>query len=197
MRSDYKLFQSHLDLAYHYWQSVVELGDIVIDATCGNGKDTLKLAQLALEPERGALYAYDIQAQAIATTQEYLAHNLSPTIISRIKFMLANHNTFDDRIHPSSVKLIVYNLGYLPGGNKTLTTQASTTTTSLQAAIHLIAPGGAISITCYPGHPAGIEEEKCVLEYAASLNPKEWSSCYHQWLNRKAAPSLLLLQKCK
>jgi hypothetical protein len=89
----------------------------------------------------------------------------------------------------------VYNLGYLPGGDKQATTSSSTTLESLKAAAALIVAGGAISVTCYPGHPAGKVEEQAVLDYAASLPPAEWSCCHHRWTNRKEAPSLLLICK--
>lgn len=91
--------------------------------------------------------------------------------------------------------LIVYNLGYLPGGDKTITTESSTTLESLQAAFPLIMPGGAISIACYPGHPSGKTEEENVMTFASSLDPQVWSCCHHRWLNRRNAPSLILIQR--
>lgn len=195
MRSDYPLFQSHLDLAYTYWKQLIEPGDIIIDATCGNGKDTLKLAQLNLTKEKGILYAYDIQKQALESAHLYLSTNLPNEQFLRIQFILGSHAEFSPTINPATVKLVVYNLGYLPGGNKALTTHTTSTLQSLQRAVQLIQPGGAISITCYPGHPEGALEEKAILDFMKTLSPMEWSCCHHRWLNRMHAPSLLLIQK--
>lgn len=195
MRQSFSLFQSHLDLSHRYWQQLVQPGDIVIDATCGNGHDTLKLAQLALQENLGSVYALDIQEKALTSTQERLAQHLSESIFKRIHFVLGCHSRFPSEILPSSVKLVVYNLGYLPSGDKQLTTQTSTTLKSICYAQDLLMPGGAISLTCYPGHSEGSLEQEAILKYASGLPPQKWSCCHHQWINRSQAPSLLIIQK--
>lgn len=197
MRKQFPLFQSHLDLAHDYWTQLLIPGDIVIDATCGNGHDTLKLAQLILPTEHGTLYACDIQALAIETTRHYLLTHLSPQQFNHIEFVQGCHSQFPSSIQPASVKLIVYNLGYLPGGQKQLTTVVNTTLQSLSHAQTLLIPGGVISLTCYPGHPEGATEKEALLTYVSRLSPTEWSCCYHEWLNRRQAPGLLLIQKAK
>ncbi|WP_068468212.1 class I SAM-dependent methyltransferase [Candidatus Protochlamydia phocaeensis] len=195
MRSHYSLFQSHLDLAHHYWDQLLRPGDSAIDATCGKGRDTLKLCQLALSSDGGNVFAIDCQSAAIEQAKEYLSHTLSPEQLKRLRLEVGCHSHFPFNLSAESVKLIVYNLGYLPGSNKELTTQTSTTLQSLTHAQHLLRPGGAISITCYPGHREGAIEEEAILTYASSLSPMEWSICHHRWLNRRLSPSLLLLQK--
>ena len=191
----FALFQSHLDLAHSYWKQLVSIGDIVIDATCGNGNDTLVLAKLALSDHSGSLFAMDIQENAILTTQKLLQQHLNPNQYAKVAFLQGSHSSFPQEIPKESVTLITYNLGYLPGGNKKLTTKKESTLESLQNALLLLKPAGSISITCYPGHPEGKEEETSVLEFVSQLNPSQWSSCYHQWLNRKNSPSLLIIQK--
>jgi SAM-dependent methyltransferase len=197
MRSSFPLYQSHLDLAPFYWSQIVQIGDTVIDATCGNGQDTLKLCQLALSIDKGKVYAIDIQEQAIKSTSHYLESHLAPAWRERVMFQQGCHSRFPSEISPCSVKLIVYNLGYLPGGNKAKTTEGFTTLQSLNQAQMLLQPGGLISITCYSGHPAGAKEQEEILAYAAHLSPKEWNCCQHIWLNRQQSPSLLLMQKCQ
>lgn len=184
----YPLFRSHLDLAHSYWKRLVQPGDLLIDATCGNGHDTLALARL--NPKQ--LYAFDIQSQALASAQKRLQEE--PALPS-IQFIQGCHSQFPPQIAPASVKLIVYNLGYLPGSDKATTTQSSTTLESVANALELIMPGGAISITCYPGHEEGAREESALLAFAEQLDKQLWSCCHHRWINRKQAPSLLLLQK--
>lgn len=195
MKKTFSLFQSHLDLAHHYWAKLVQEECIAIDATCGNGHDTLKLCQLALSKDKGKVYAFDTQSKAIESAKEHLALHLSNDLQKRVQFQQRCHSTFPESIAPESVKLIVYNLGYLPGGDKTLTTNRLTTLKSLQAACSLVESGGAISVTCYPGHPEGAAEQEAIIKFASGLSPSEWSSCHHVWNNRHLAPSLLLLQK--
>lgn len=195
MKKTFSLFQSHLDLAHHYWTQLVQEGDTVIDATCGNGHDTLKLCQLALSADKGKIYAIDSQSIAIESTKTLLAHHLSVDEQKRVEFHHRCHSIFPSSIESEDVKLIVYNLGYLPGGNKAETTTCLTTLQSLQHACALLKAGGAISVTCYPGHPEGAREQEAILKFSSALQPTEWSCCHHTWNNRHLAPSLLLLQK--
>ena len=189
------LFHSPVDLAHHHWRSLVEPGGIIIDATCGNGHDTLFLAKLTLTPSSGALYALDLQATAIAATRARLLSQLPEPLYRRVHFLEGCHANLPGTLLPGSVKLIVYNLGYLPGGDKNLITKPGTTLESLHRARALIEIGGAISIACYTGHPGGAEEERAVVEYASSLDSEEWNCCHHRWLNRKLGPSLLFLER--
>ncbi len=194
MRHAFPLFQSHLDLAHTYWTQIVQKGDLAIDATCGNGHDTLKLCQLSLSIDKGKVYAFDIQSQAIKSTHHFLDTHLTGELKCRVDIRHCCHSAFPTDILPQSIKLIVYNLGYLPGGNKDQTTQVETTLTSLHHAQKLLQPGGVISITCYSGHTEGAKEQAAILDYVSCLSPKEWSCCHHVWLNRQQAPSLLILQ---
>lgn len=192
MRNQFPLFQSHLDLAHHYWKQVATLGDTVIDATCGNGHDTLVLAHIVLSEKQGHVTAYDIQESALQHTQHLLKDRLTTAQYQRITMIHGCHSLLPA---DQQVKLIVYNLGYLPKSDKSLTTRCETTLCSLEQALLAIVPGGGISVTCYPGHEEGKKEEDAILTWAAQLDPKQWSSCHHCWLNRKEAPSLLILQK--
>lgn len=189
MRSQFSLFQSHLDLSHRYWQQILKKGDVVIDATCGNGKDTLYLASLVL-PE-GHLYAMDIQEQAILQTRELLSGH-DPQSIDILK---QSHITFPKKILPNTVKGIIYNFGYLPGSNKAITTDSASSLESVMQACPLVCSGGFISLTCYPGHAEGAIEESILLNFCQSLPPQIWNVCYHQFYNRDKAPSLIFLQK--
>lgn len=159
--------------------------DTVIDATCGNGQDTLFLAKL--RPRR--LYGLDIQETALDNTRKLLYENNLDAIL-----LNTCHSRFPDELEPHSVKLIVYNLGYLPGSNKEVTTCRHTTMRSLEQALLLITSGGAVSVTCYPGHPEGAQEEARILDFAAELDKTTWSCCHQRWLNRNKAPNLLIIQ---
>lgn len=195
MRPQYPLFQSHLDLSHSYWKLIVQSGDIVIDATCGNGHDTLILATLALKEGGGFLYGFDIQEKAIENTKARLEKHVRPCLMKNTLLIHGSHAEFLPQIKKESVKLIVYNLGYLPGADKSLTTLNSTTLQSINRAMDLILPGGLISITCYPGHREGEIEEEALIQMTKHLPPQKWNCCLHRFLNREKAPSLLILQK--
>ena len=195
MRPPFPLFQSHLDLAHSYWSQLVQKGDTLIDATCGNGHDTLKLCLLTLSLHKGKVYAIDIQKDAIKSTSHFLISHLDPSLQQQVIIKNQCHSSFPSEIVPGSVKLIVYNLGYLPGSDKKLTTEISTTLKSISQALNLLQKGGALSITCYPGHPEGKRELEEIIAFTTQLSPTEWSCCQHLWLNRKQAPSLLLIQR--
>lgn len=193
MTLPHTLLRSHLTVAHYYWKAIVMPGDTVIDATCGNGQDTLYMAKLALTADSGAVFGLDIQSQAIEKTRLLLEANLSSSYCNRILLFQRSHITFPKEILPKSVKLIAYNLGYLPGGDKSLTTMAESTVRSLMHAQELLKEDGIISVTCYPGHPQGKIEEEAIMKYVSSLAPRSWTCTHLSWINRQHAPSLLFI----
>lgn len=185
------VLQSAVRLAHHYWQQLLLPGSIVIDATCGNGKDTIQLLKL-ISPT-GKIFACDIQAEAIARARTNIAIELSLEAIQQVFFIHGCHSTFPKEIHEASVSLIVYNLGYLPGADKTCITKPDTTLNSVQSALLLLKVGGALSIICYPGHAGGDEEELLIYQWSTRLSPESWIVCRHVWCNRNRAPSLIFI----
>lgn len=176
-------FNSPVKIAHKHWKEIIEPDDLVIDATLGNGQDAFFLAPLC-----GTLIGIDIQDQAIESAKKLLN-------TEKVRYIHGSHASFPNDITPQSVKLIVYNLGYLPRGDKSIVTKTETTLQSLNNALPLIMQGGMISITCYSGHPEGFKEEEAVIEFASRLDPKEWCSCHQRWLNRELCPSLVLLRR--
>ncbi len=191
MRHTFPLYQSHIDLAHFYWKQILKEGDTAIDATCGNGHDTFFLASLGVLDR---LYSIDLQKKALEKTEERLLA-LTSDKRSRIELINGSHESFPVSIVPDSVKLIVYNLGFLPGGDKELTTEVESTLKSIEKSLTLLTRGGLLSITCYSGHPEGAQEEKALIDKLSSLHPSAWSYSHTFWKNRNAAPSLILLQK--
>jgi 16S rRNA G1207 methylase RsmC len=166
----------HLELAKSHWKNHLKPDATVIDATCGRGKDTLALLELVPE---GQIIALDIQEEALKSCKEII-------LSSRVTFLLQSHVTL-----PSlpGVSLIVYNLGYLPGGDHQVTTLTSTTLQSVHQATTLLAPGGALSIMCYPGHPEGAREQESLLNWAETLDPTRWKKSFYTW--RAKSPNFL------
>jgi Putative rRNA methylase len=191
----FPLFQSHLDLAHSYWEDLLQKGDWAIDATCGAGNDTVQLAKLLHHRGGGGVVAMDIQEEAIARTQRLVEQSLPLEARLLVHLYHQSHSDFPQVVAEKSVKLIVYNLGYLPGSDKKLTTMTQTTLESVKKAMGLLHLGGALSITCYPGHAEGALEEKALLSMTETLSSAIWNVCYHSFPNRLRAPTLLLIQK--
>lgn len=164
---------------------VIKPGDHVVDATLGAGKDTLQLAKILKGV--GKLTCYDIQPKAIERAQKTLSE-LSDSERKIITFKLASHAPITEQ----NIALIVYNLGYLPGGDKSITTQSSTTLQSVKSALLALNKNGILSITCYPGHLEGAKEEAILLNFFEGLE-KRWNVRYTRSLNRHKAPSHILV----
>lgn len=177
----------HLIAAHAAWKILLHAHDTVIDATAGNGYDTLLLFNLLQE---GKLFVFDIQEKAIHSTKKKLSQEKSNC---EVEFICGSHAFFPSQIKAESVKLIVYNLGYLPGGNKAITTRASSTLQSIKNALSLISRKGMISITLYPGHDEGRKETDAILAFTKNL--QNWSVDHKRWQESSVSPSLLLLTK--
>src|SRR6187431_2515922 len=106
----------HLELAKRHWERHLRPSDTAIDATCGNGQDALFLAKLPLS----ALFALDIQRSALGKTQKLLAEHLTPEELQRVHLCHMPHDDLRKIALPAPPRLVVYNLGYLPGGDKTI-----------------------------------------------------------------------------
>jgi precorrin-6B methylase 2 len=162
-------------------------GDIVLDATAGNGHDTLFLAGCV--GPAGHVYAMDVQAPAVAETRRRLLESG----ISEDRFTLAQagHETMLDLVRPEhhqQLSGIMFNLGYLPGSDKTVITRTETTLTAVNAAIHLLRPGGLLTIAVYPGHEGGAQELRALTEWATSLPPRAYEVQHLRPVNRSANP---------
>lgn len=175
------MHKPHLDQAHLYWKQLLKADDHVIDATCGNGKDAFLLTELV---PQGHVIAIDIQEAALQKARSLIPH-------SNISYLLQSHA----QLPAGTFKLIVYNLGYLPGGNKNFTTQTASTLESLEKAAQLISIGGALSITCYPGHPEGAREEQAIEQWAKKLESNKWLIRRHMW--REKSPTFFFIIKLK
>lgn len=159
--------QVHLEL-----KKTVRPGDPVIDATAGNGHDSLALARLV--GPSGKVLAIDLQERAIASTRTRLEEAGE---LARCELIQADHATKLHSLlssHRSSVAAITFNLGYLPGGEKDVTTLPESTSCALNAAKSLLKPGGILMVTAYRGHPGGMEEAKQVAAWMHALSPQYW-----------------------
>lgn len=180
----------HTHLAHLIWKDFLRPGMTVIDATAGNGNDTLFLAKCVLTSNSGWVHAFDVQKKAIENTRARVSQNLPEAIQKRIILHEASHEIFLPNLEPS---LIVYNLGYLPGGDTSKTTKAETTLKSCQNALNMLTPNGMLSITVYPGHSEGVEEKTALFNWFPRLS--SYSIFHHTPVNEHNKPSLIVLRK--
>jgi len=165
-------------------------GDTVLDATAGNGHDTVFLA--ALVNDKGSVIAIDIQQSAIDATRQ---RSESLGLANRVQLVHDSHTQVDTILSTRSINTLsvaIFNLGYLPGGDKSLVTQPQTTISSLEQTLAYIRPGGLLLIVCYPGHPEGAIESKVVNEWASSLNKQQFLAVSYQSLNQPKRPPYII-----
>ncbi len=164
-------------------------GDIAIDATLGNGHDALFLLK-SVTPG-GFLYGFDVQSEAVEHTRHRLLEEGRSDAFRLYQRSHADLAVNIDRAHRGRISAVVYNLGYLPGGMKTISTQRESTIESLDQAIELLEDQGILSVMCYRGHAEGARELEGVEKWAASMTSKyrvEWIDAPS---TRRLAPRLL------
>jgi len=174
-------------LLHTFLRDVVSLGDVVIDATAGNGYDTVFLARCV--GETGRVYAFDVQQAAIeSASAKVTAEGCAP----QVTFVHDSHRHLAKHVQESIVA-IVFNLGYLPGDDHGTTTETGETLHALEAAVALLKPGGVLAVVCYPGHDEGGREAVAVEEWMSALTSRGWRVAKYAPLGTlRPAPFLLL-----
>ena len=173
---------------------VVREGDQVLDATVGNGHDTVFLARLV--GEQGRVYGIDLQAGAIASTRQRL---VAEGLDGRVRLVLGDHARVEAWVPDEArgrVAAIMFNLGYLPGGSRGVVTRPDSTLASLESLKEHLRPGGLISVMCYTGHPGGREETDAVKAWMHAL-PVHRFSVRHVCSDgvRQSPPELILIER--
>lgn len=159
-------------------------GAVCVDATMGNGQDTAFLCRSV--GEEGRVIAFDIQSDAVTHTQERLAEQG----FENATLILESHVRMSDYLEPESVDLILFNLGYLPGGDHRISTKAETTIPALENALPLLKRGGAIGLLIYSGGDTGIAEKEDVLRWLKALNSRQYLVIINEFFNRPNDPPL-------
>ncbi len=169
---------------------IIKEGDVCLDATCGNGKDSLFLAECV--GKEGKVYAFDIQEKAISNTRSLLEkHNFQDRVI----IFQESHTQIIERVK-APLKAAVFNLGYLPGGDQTLVTRPETTIKALQGVLSLLLTGGMVSIVIYSGHSGGQEEKEALQKFLTDLNQDKYTVLHYAFINQvNNPPELFLIEK--
>ena len=171
-----------LEMAHDFLAEVVTKEDIVVDATMGNGHDTLFLAKLAKQ-----VFAFDIQEQALMKTQQ----RLEQAGLDNALLILEGHETLDQFV--TEAKAGIFNLGYLPSADKSLITKPHTTIEALRKLCQLLVKGGRIAIMIYYGHEGGELEKDAVLDFVSQLDQQEFTVAIYRTLNQVNNPPFLVM----
>ncbi|ACL69950.1 tRNA (mnm(5)s(2)U34)-methyltransferase [Halothermothrix orenii] len=194
MRNCYQIrndFIQAVEFSHDLFRVHVKKGSTVIDATAGNGHDTCFLASLV--GEKGQVYSFDIQKKAIEKTKALLKEQ---NLEERVYLIHDGHENLDNYIKGQFIDGVIFNLGYLPGGDKKIITTPDTTITALKKCLPLIKPGGIVVIVIYTGHEGGKDEEEKIIKYAEKLNYTEYNVLRYHFINqRKTPPQVLAIKK--
>ena len=152
-------------------------GDAAVDATMGNGHDTLMLCE-AVGPA-GKVYAFDVQEQAVENTRKRLTE---AGMMDRAALFCLGHERMAEQVK-EPVAAVVFNLGWLPGGDHSVTTHWETTRAAIAGALALLRPGGVLVVCVYPGHPEGERERAALTEFLSALRPQEFNVLRQKFLN--------------
>lgn len=168
--------------AHEFLRRRVAPGGCALDATAGQGHDTAFLA--CLLGTAGVVHACDIQPPALdATRRRWEALDVPKATLHLHACRHENVRTALTAAGVARLNALMFNLGYLPGGDHRLTTRTSTTLAALQSLLPLLAPRGVLTIVAYPRHPGGQEELDAVKTWAAQLSPATHEAHHFQPIN--------------
>ena len=177
-----------LDLQKHFILTHLKEGDVAVDFTMGNGHDTEFLSKTV--GPTGRVYAFDIQEQAVASTAENLRRAGCP---ENYTLILDSHHNVKNYVK-EPIKAGMFNLGYLPGSDKTVTTMRATTLPAIEAAIDLMGRDAIVLIAVYPGHAEGEAEGKMICEYLSGLSRYKVCATRINILNSPTSPFFILIE---
>lgn len=170
----------------------LKISDCILDATAGNGNDTIFLAKNS--PTQAKIYAFDIQQSALNATKVKLQEG---AFLEKVSLILASHDKVAEYIK-DNIDIAMFNLGYLPGGDHTITTVAETTIAALEKTIALLNVNGIIAITAYTGHDAGAIEYNQLVTFLTNLPVRNFTvGCYAMINHSKTSPVLYLIEKVR
>lgn len=164
---------------------------LAVDATAGNGHDTLFLAEQV--GAGGRVWAFDVQEAALASARNRLEAE-APSLLDRVTFVHAGHEAAGEILPPEArgnLLAVTFNLGFLPGSDKQVVTTARNTLAALEILSGMLAPGGVMSVHSYQGHAGGAEEGAAVEAWFAALSWNAWRVARYSLCNKLRNPEVL------
>jgi precorrin-6B methylase 2 len=184
------MLEQVVGISHLFASQLLTEGCVAVDATCGNGYDTVFLSKRV--GRTGKVYAFDLQEEAIVQTRENLKRqNCADNVI-------LIHDSHENMLKyiKEAVNFAVFNLGYLPNGDKRIITKSFSTLRALSALLQIMKEDGLICICSYVGHNGGIEEYEAIKEYCAALNPDAYPCAeIKHFTRREDAPRIILIEK--
>ncbi len=174
-----------VQLAHEFLSAHVKEGDFCIDCTAGRGNDTAFLCGLV--GESGRVIAFDIQQDAVDSTKKLLGEK---GFSERAEVYCVSHSEVDKYAEEGTVSAIVFNFGWLPGGDHTINTRRETSIEALEKGLKLLRPDGVMSLSIYYGRDTGTEERDALLEYLRSLPVREYTVLVSEFVNRPNDPPI-------
>ena len=174
-----------LSLVHEQLERFIQKGNTVIDATAGNGRDTVFLCGLV--GQEGKVLAFDIQPQAVENTKKRLAET---GWSENTEVILDSHANMGKYAQSGTVDCIVFNLGWLPGGDHTIFTRPDSTIAAIEAGLELLRDGGLMCISIYYGGASGYEERDALLEYIRTMDAGKYTVLLTQFANRAGDPPI-------
>ena len=172
------------EYCHHFLEEFISEGAVCIDATAGNGNDTEFLCKKV--GNTGKVYAFDIQEEAIKNTRERL---INSELIERAELILDGHEKMTEYVKEEA-DIIVFNFGYLPGGDHNIATKSNSSIQAIEAGLSLLKKNGIMNLCIYSGGDTGYEERDRILEYVKGLNTKKWLVIMSSFYNRKNDPPI-------
>lgn len=174
-------------MAHQFLADRLSDAQYVVDATAGNGYDTLFLAENTSDD--ATVFAFDIQQIALDKTKKMIdARGFS----AKVRYVLGSHINILSYVN-QKIDVVMFNLGYLPGGSHKIATQGITTVPALQNVLQRLSLSGMVSVVAYPGHPAGKEEQLLIEDFFQSLPQKEYVVSSYTLLNQINHPPVLYM----
>lgn len=183
------MLKSPLRFSQALMKQAIQPGDHVIDATVGNGNDTVTLAQAV--GNTGKVYGFDIQNEAIETTNQKL---LLTGLLPQTELILDGHQNIEKYVPEEPIiSAVTFNLGYLPSGDKSIITQPETTIDAIEQSLIRLRKGGLISIMIYSGHDGGQIEKEAVDDFVQNLPQEEVQVLEYKFVNQQNNPPYLYI----
>lgn len=171
-------------------EKAVRTGDTVVDATLGNGHDTLFLANLV--GENGMVFGFDVQEEAILSSKTRIEQQ---GLQDRVTIFHKGHEQLREMIpseHHGKITGAIFNLGYLPGSDKTIVTKPETTISAMEQLLEILAPEGIIILVIYHGHEEGAMERDALMEYCQHIDQKQAHVLQYQFINQQNHPPFIV-----
>lgn len=181
------MLQTALHFSHSLLEEILQPGDHVIDATMGNGYDTVFMAEKI--GQTGHVYSFDIQKEALLATKNKLTEQ---NLLDRTSLFLQGHETLGtviDKTQP--IKASIFNLGYLPKSDKSIITLPETTRTAMEEILQRLVPRGRMILVVYYGHAGGEKELDMVQNYCQTLPQEKYNVLNYQFINQKNNPPIL------